>query len=415
MNREDLPRKLRLPSHVMEFHCAQCGECCTDKWRISGDAISYDKLYKKLAEHGRQEELNNNISHDRKGSKIRFRSNGKCPYLSENNLCTLQLELGETYLLDICKVFPRNIFASQDTLEFSLFLTCKTAVKTLQRGPITFIESALPILDSNNMPFSFILPNNYKQYCPDKPLLNNSQLPYHQLEDKFIELMQDRRYSISQRLITLGHLLSQLIDKNSYQVDAVLQGYTSIPTADQSFFAEPNLNLHLKQFYRMSNLFLKKFSSLDITKRLRTILTALTSNRLQETGSGEKLICSQVESPNPSCYHKVLDQYYRPVISTIEPILENYMVNFILSKHFYLKPLHFAYYRMAFAFTAITAFSLGYSILTTQPINQDTTLQAIYDVENIFYSNWFYPYISFIEGGQDPLQIIRNGMSLACI
>lgn len=415
MNKGDLPRKLKLPSHVMEFHCAQCGECCTDKWRISVDAVSYDKLYNKIAESGRQEELNDNVSLDSKGLKIRFNSKGKCPYLSDNNLCNIQLELGESYLLDICKVYPRNIFSSQDTLEFSLFLTCKAAAKTLQRGPITFIESYLPILDSNNMPFSFIKPNNYKHYYPDKPLLKNSQLPYHQLEDKFIELMQDRRYTVSQRLVTLGHLLSQLIAENLFLVDDMIKGCKSILTNNQSFSEEPNLNYYLKQFYRMSNTFLKKFPSLESSKLLRSILMALTSDGLQPTGSGGRLICSEAEPPNPSCYKQMLDQSYRPVLSTLEPILENYMVNYILSKHFYLKPLHFAYYRMAFVFATITAFSLGYSILTTQPISQQTTLQSIYDVESIFYSSWFYPYISFIEGGKDPLRIIRNGLLLAHI
>jgi len=109
----------------------------------------------------------------------------------------------------------------------------------------------------------------------------------------------------------------------------------------------------------------------------------------------------------------MLEQYYRPALSTIEPILENYMVNYILSKQFYLMPLHFAYYRMAFAFAAIIAISLGYSIPTAQPVSQETTLQAIYDLEHIFYNGWFYPYISFIQGGKDYLRIIENGIALA--
>lgn len=414
MNGENLPQKLKLPSHVMNFRCAQCGACCTNKWRIRVDDISYNKLYKKLEELGREKELHDNVLHDKKAPQIRFLDNGNCPYLSDNNLCALQLELGEEYLLDICKVYPRNIFASSHTLEFSLLMTCKTAVKTLQQGPISITEIALPILDGKNIPFSFIQPNSFRQYCPDKALLSNSQLPYHILEDNLIELLQDRRYSVSQRLVALGHILNHVIAKNTQLGDAdVVQAFKSIPSDNHYLGVEPDWNGHLKQFYLMANIFLKKRPSLSVSLLLQSILLALSSDKPQQTKSGERIIRAEVKPPDPSYYRGMFEQYYRPALSTIEPILENYMVNYILSKHFYLKPLHFAYYRMAFAFAAITAFSLGYNLLTTQPVTQQTALQAIYDVENIFYNGWFYPYISFIKGEKDNLRIIENGIALA--
>lgn len=414
MNGETLPQKLKIPSHVMDFHCTKCGECCTNKWKIRVDVISYDKLNKKLEELDREKELHDNIQHDKKGSQIRFLDNGRCPYLSDNNLCSLQLELGEEYLLDICKVYPRNIFASQHTLEFSLFLTCKTAVRTLQQGPISITEIELPILDGKSIPFSFIRPNSFRQYCPNKTLLNNSQLPYHILEDSFIKIVQDRRYSMSQRLVTLGHEIIHLITGNPPPGDVDgIQGSKVIFNDDQQFCAETDLNRHLKQLYMMANIFLKKCPVSSDPLLLRSILLALSSDKSQQTESGKKIIRADVLPPNPSYYQGLLDQYYLPAHSTIEPILENYMVNYILSKHFYLQPLHFAYYRMAFAFAAINAFSLGYSLLTTQTMSPETTLQAIYDAENIFYVGWFYPYISFIDAGKDPLRIIENGIVLA--
>lgn len=415
MNRVDLPQKLRLPSHVIDFHCAQCGECCTNKWKIRVDAVSYDKLHKKFEELGRQKELEANIIQGKDGSCIRFLDNGLCPYRSDNNLCAIQLELGEEYLLDICKVYPRNIFASQHALEFSLFLTCKTAVKTLQSGPITFIESPLPILDSNNIPFSFMQPHSFRHYYPEKSLLGILQLPYNVLEGYLIKLIQDQRYTISQRLVAVGHALSHIISGNSANSNDVFQGLESIGSSNQFYRPEPDWNWHLEQLYFMSNIFLKKLRALPISQQLRSILLVLSSKKLQHNESGEGSFCSKVEPPSPSCYQKTLDQYYRPALSAIEPILENYMVNYILNKHFYLKPLHFAYYRMAFGFAAITAVSLGYSLLTNQPVTQHTTLQAVYDIENIFYDSWFYPYISFIQGGRGSLHVIESGLCLASL
>ncbi len=415
MNGVDLPRKLRLPSHVIDFHCAQCGECCTNKWKIRVDAVSYDKLHKKFEELGRQKKLEDSVLHGKDGSCIRFLDNGKCPYRSDNNLCAIQLELGEAYLLDICKVYPRNIFASQQKLEFSLFLTCMTAVKTLQRGPITFIESSLPILDSNNIPFSFMQPNSFKHYCPEKSLLGILELPYNVLEDYLIKLIQDHRYTISQRLVAVGHALRHLIAENSSKSNKAFQGFDGICSDNQFYCLEPDWDWHLKQLYFMSNIFLKKFPTLPMSQQLRSILLVFSSEKLQHNESGEGSFCSKIEPPSPSYYQRTLDQYYRPALSTIEPILENYMVNYILNKHFYLKPLHFAYYRMVFGLAAITAVSLGYSLQTNQPVGQHTTLQAIYDIENIFYNSWFYPYISFIQSGKSSLHVIENGLCLASI
>jgi hypothetical protein len=99
----------------------------------------------------------------------------------------------------------------------------------------------------------------------------------------------------------------------------------------------------------------------------------------------------------------------------VEPILENYMVNYVLGKHFYSEPPHLAYYRMAFAYAAITAFAIGYSILTSQPVGQQIILQAIYDVENIFYSTWFYQRAANFQAGHSHSHVMDNGIALANI
>jgi Fe-S-cluster containining protein len=154
LNKINLPRKLKLPSPVLEFRCAQCGECCTNKWKIEVDTVSYEKLYQKFAELGRQKELHDNIQYHDVAPQIRFLPNGKCPYLAADNRCSIQLEIGEEYLLDICKVYPRRIFASQHAIEFALSLTCRTAIKTLLKEQIHIIETDWPIKNGQDVFFS---------------------------------------------------------------------------------------------------------------------------------------------------------------------------------------------------------------------------------------------------------------------
>lgn len=406
MTEPDTPIKLLLPSHVIDFQCAQCGECCTNKWTIDVDTESYTKLYKKFEEVGRHKEFDAHILHDKRRKQIRFLANGKCPYLSDNNLCSVQLTLGEEYLLDICKIYPRNIFFSSHGLEFSLFLTCKAAVKTLQNYPIRLLDTSWPLNSNEDVPFYFIEPNTFRHYDPDKHLSADFPFPYHALEMKLIKLFQDNCLSIHDRLVILGTILSKGINKE----------FDTMFSSNQPLATKPDLTWHLSQVFLLANIFIRKYSSLPSAKLLRNLLMALSSDNHDDVSEpAVDFNCTRVQPPSSDTYQNMLKSYYKPTLKTIEPILENYMVNYILSKHFYLRPLHFAYYRMTFSFAAITALSIGYSLVQKQPISQPIVLQAIYAVESIFYDNWFYPYLAFIQADQAPLETIENAITLANI
>ncbi len=416
MNGVNLPQRLRIPSHVMQFHCAQCGECCTNKWRIETDSISYDKLYKKFEELGRHNEFYDNIIHHTVIPQIRFLSNGKCPYLSNNQLCSIQLEFGEEYLLDICKTFPRRIFASENTLDFSLALACKAAVKTLQQEPIYMIETVWPIENQQTIPFSFIQPNTIASYSPTKPLLKHSELPYCVLEEQLLKIMQNRTYPVRQRLLIVGQLIKRLLSDDTVQNSNDIAEQLEIIVSNQQLINPvPNIECHLTHLFFLSNIFLRRFTSVNMSKLFKNILLALSSDKLHLLTSADEMIRAKVSPPSPSDYQQTLQQYYEPSRSMLEPLLENYMVNYILTKPFYLKTLYLAYYRMAFAHAAIIAFSIGYGVLTEQPVNQDLCLQAIYDVESIFYSLCFDSRATNFQAGQGCLQIVENAMALANI
>jgi len=406
MTEPDTPIKLRLPSHVIDFTCTQCGECCTNKWTIDVDTESYNKLHKKFEEVGRHKEFDAHILHDKGRKQVCFLANGKCPYLSDDNLCSIQLSLGKEYLLDICKIYPRSIFRSSLGLEFSLFLTCKAAVRTLQNYPIRILDASWPIKTNEIIPFYFIEPNTFRHYDPDKPLLSDSQIPYHTLETKLIKLFQDNRISIHDRLLTLGTILSKDINKE----------FDTMYSSNQPFAFPPNLTWHLSQVFLLANIFIRKYSSLHSAKLLRKLLMTLSSDKHDDVSeSSVDFNCAKIQPPTSDSYQSMLTNNYKPALKVIEPILENYMVNYILSKHFYLRPLHFAYYRMTFSFAAITLLSIGYSLVQKQPIDQPIVLQAIYDVESIFYDNWFYPYLAFMQADQSPLETIENAIALANI
>lgn len=399
MDETCIPRKLRLPSHVAAFRCAQCGECCTNKWRIEIDAASFDKLGKRLTELGRQKELEDNFTSGYIAPRFRFLPNGKCPYLSDKNTCRIQLELGEDYLFDICKVYPRHVFASPDALEFSLTLTCQTAVKTLQQGKITIAETDWPIKDGQGPEIIFMQPNTIQRYYPERSPVGDPLLPYSLLEARFIELLQDRRSRVGQRLIILGQELGRLISEGE----------------PLSLDGTPDLTEHLAQLFKMSNIFLVNSRSPASSQTLRQRLLPLSAGPPNPMENAKIAARSKVTPPLPDQYRQMVERYNSPSGGVGEGILENYLVNFVLDKSFYLRPPHLAYYRMAFAYAAIVAFSVGSSLSANRAVDEQTVLQAVYDVENIFYGAWFYPYAAAIHAGKSPRQILERALLLAAI
>ncbi len=72
-----------------------------------------------------------------------FRQNGRrCSMLNPDNLCSLQIELGEDNLCTTCKQYPRHIEEFQDIREYSLSLSCPEAIHMLltRTTPLNFIE-----------------------------------------------------------------------------------------------------------------------------------------------------------------------------------------------------------------------------------------------------------------------------------
>ena len=114
-------------------------------------------------------------------------------------------------------------------------------------------------------------------------------------------------------------------------------------------------------------------------------------------------------------YGQKLDQYYYPAFDSVATILENYLVNFILSKNFFFHPPYLAYYHLAFSYAVSIALALGYCIETDQPINQQFMLQAICAVENLFYPEWFYRHGTALQDNYGDARLLENSLALVHI
>lgn len=122
--------KLRKPDYYDQFRCiaGNCKDNCCIGWEIDIDA---DKLkeYKRI-----KGPIGQRLKHDIDWDNGCFLLQGeeeRCPFLNEENLCELILELGEGSLCEICREHPRFYDWIDDLTEAGLGLCCEAAARLI--------------------------------------------------------------------------------------------------------------------------------------------------------------------------------------------------------------------------------------------------------------------------------------------
>lgn len=136
--------KVLKPFYYDDFKCigGECiDNCCGNNWRIDIDEKTYKKYKKLKGEWGKK--INSNISRKRSNpnylqyGKINLKNN-KCSLLSEDGLCTIHGSLGEGYLCNTCRVYPRSINKYGDIYERNLSISCPEVARYIIKSKDNF-------------------------------------------------------------------------------------------------------------------------------------------------------------------------------------------------------------------------------------------------------------------------------------
>lgn len=140
-----------MPNYMQDFRCiaSECEETCCAGWYIAIDEATYKKYKKvKVPEMKRRLEKEIVVKKGQAGgacaAKIKLKNN-RCAFLAQDNLCDIYTQLGESYLSETCKLYPRNTNQIGDRVELSLALSCPEAARQilLREEPIIFREEEL--------------------------------------------------------------------------------------------------------------------------------------------------------------------------------------------------------------------------------------------------------------------------------
>ena len=175
--------KTYAPDYYNEFKCIadKCKNSCCIGWEIDIDDNTYKKYMSLNSPIG--EKLRKNITEELPHS-FKLRENEKCPFLNENGLCELILELGEDSLCDICSLHPRFRNFYNTRTEIGLGLCC---------------EAVVEIVLSKTTPTSLIVIDD----DGETDVTDEAEEEIIELRDNILSLLSDRTCSLDERVKTL--------------------------------------------------------------------------------------------------------------------------------------------------------------------------------------------------------------------
>ena len=189
------------PEYVKNFQCdgQKCSaHCCRNNSGVVIDKKTFKK-YSHLKPKNAAKEIMRNIKKidNSEYYQIKPDENFNCPFLTEENLCSIQKNHGEEFLSSICATYPRRTWYFGDFYERSLVLTCPVAAEMvlLETAPLKFESVEVPEkIHTNSGLFNIYrseLPEEFFDYLIS-------------IQEAEIKILQERTLSIDQRLLMLG-------------------------------------------------------------------------------------------------------------------------------------------------------------------------------------------------------------------
>ena len=197
------------PAYYDNFHClmAACRlNCCKGGWHINFGKKDYLTIKKQKGSPELNAGLDHCLRRIRQNVNDEYRygefvlQNGDCPLLRDGK-CGLQLEKGEKVVPFVCRTFPRIVTPMPSGyLERSLTPACEGVLALLWELPdgIDFLSDPLPREEQRTY--------TYEESAA--PLMDHFQ----EIRELWVDLLQDRRRPLPERLLLLGMALKPLTE-----------------------------------------------------------------------------------------------------------------------------------------------------------------------------------------------------------
>ena len=198
--------KIFAPDYYNDFKCIadRCKHSCCIGWEIDIDNDTFEYYESIDSDFGKR--LRENIVRQDDCNCFELTENERCPFLNDNNLCDIILNLSEDALCQICSDHPRFRNFYSDRIEVGLGLCCEEAAKLVltKQDKTKVVE-----IDSDG-------------YAEES---TNFEKTFFDKRNKYFEYFQNRELPIKERISFNNHYCSK----------EVFQKYLSLEMLDTNW------------------------------------------------------------------------------------------------------------------------------------------------------------------------------------
>jgi lysine-N-methylase len=361
------------PQYMAAFQCAgpDCEEHCCQTWRIPVDKKTYQN-YRRCPDKELRAQLdkvicrNRSLASEQNYAKIRLESNGACPFLDSEKLCVLQRSLGEDYLSSTCYNYPRYYRTVSGMIERALTMSCPPAAR-------------LVLLDPKPMEFETTTGNDFRdeavslQFEPTAIKYNNkAEHFFWPLRFFIISLLQNRAYSLWQRLVMLGFFCHTVQNAQPYEIPSIIARYTK--AVNEGAFRDELESIPARydiQSALINELIKYRLNTSGISAKFLEVVDKMKEALGFEEDLNEAAMAN---------YEQTYSNYYRPFMDEREYILENYLVNFVFMKIFPFneKGVFNSYVMLVIHYAMIKTLLIGLAAFYKEDFSTEHILEGIY-------------------------------------
>ena len=127
------------PQYAKQFRCigSACEDACCSGWYVNIDRTTYQKYESLPQMRPRLKEWFTVLSEDEaRYARINMDASARCPFLSQDSLCSIHRDLGESYLSQTCTNYPRISRRIDGLIEKPLVLSCPEAARLVLLTPV---------------------------------------------------------------------------------------------------------------------------------------------------------------------------------------------------------------------------------------------------------------------------------------
>jgi len=325
-------RLIRIPEYVEQFSCIgpSCEDTCCAGWRIELDQPTFER-YETLS-YPNSEPLSNSMTKVQTNASARnygemiLNERMECPMLTKERLCSIQLQWGEQQLSPICNSYPRVTNVVEGMYERSTLLSCPEAARKALLNPagITFVTREEEASDAGHYV--------RKIYDPRVGKHAERALYYNKLRVFVIQLLQNRDYSLTDRLLILGEFCKRLqyiveSEASPAYLHECISDMTAAIAEGSARSAIANFSSDIPEQMKLLRelIAMRVFVGVNSKRYLALLQNVLTG--LQYSGDSLKPESVRI-------YREAYEQYYAPFMAQHEYIVENYWVNFVYRELF---------------------------------------------------------------------------------